>query len=55
LPNYLAKMATNPSMPEKDVGRIKELKNLLREDKFMPTDLLEFRKLFTKYGALRMF
>ena len=55
LPNYLAKMAASPEVPEKDVKGIKELRNMLREDKFLPTDLLEYRKMFRKYGLFRMF
>ena len=31
------------------------LKNLLKQEKFLPTDLLEFRNLFTLYGQFRLF
>ena len=43
-------MAASPAVPEADAKGIKELKHLLKKDKFLPTDLLEFRKIFTKYG-----
>jgi len=50
LPNYLAKTIANPAVPDEDKSRVKLLKTLLKEDKFLPTDLLEYRKLFTRYG-----
>ena len=34
---------------------MKELRLLLKGENFLPTDLLEFRRLFTKYGQFRMF
>ena len=48
-------MATNPNMPEKSRTLVKELKNMLRKDTFLPTDLLEYRKLFTKFGQFNKF
>ena len=55
LPNYLAKIIKSSKLPEKDLKAVKELKVMLREDKFLPTDLLEYRKLFSTYGRFANF
>ena len=55
LPNYMAKIRDSPEVNEIHKERIQELKNLLKQDWFLPTDLLEFRTLFSLYGRFRMF
>ena len=40
---------------DKTKDRVRELKSLLKKDSFLPTDLLEFRKVFTQYGRFSMF
>ena len=46
LPNYLAKLNSLDDVPSDHKEKIRELKNLLKQDRFLPTDLLEFRKIF---------
>ena len=55
LPNYMAKIRDSPEVSEEHTGRIQELKNLLKQEWFLPTDLLEFRTLFSRYARFRMF
>ena len=55
LPNYMAKIRDSPEVSEEHIGRIQELKNLLKQEWFLPTDLLEFRTLFSRYARFRMF
>lgn len=55
MPNYLAKLLSNNSVPDDDKVQIRAFKQLIKSDKFLPTDLLEYRKLFTKYGKFNLF
>lgn len=55
LPNYLAKLITEPSIPDHTKDKIKSLKNLMKNERYLPTDLLDYRTEFTRYGQFRMF
>lgn len=55
LPNYLAKLISHEELDDMCKENVKNLRTLLKQDKFLPTDLLEYRTLFTRYGKFRMF
>ena len=57
LPSYMQKLiqGTIGDINEDDQERIKELKALLRQEKALPTDLLEFKYVFRKYGQFHHF
>jgi hypothetical protein len=43
LPNYLAKLISKNEINDETKEKVKVLRNLLKQDWFLPTDLLEFR------------
>jgi len=53
LPNYLAKLLSSEELNDNVKDKIKSLRLLLKQDKFLPTDLLEYRNLFSRYGKFR--
>jgi hypothetical protein len=53
LPKYLNKISKDPNIDEYDREQIKELKELLRNDSVLPTDLLQYKYIFKKYIKLR--
>ena len=55
LNNYLAKLTKNEDLTEDTRNRILSLKNLLKQEKLLPTDLLDYRNLFHKYGQFNLF
>lgn len=54
-PNYLSKLAKDPLVTDKDKVAIKELAAAIRGEKALPTDLLQYRQLFQKYGQFKDF
>jgi ssRNA-specific RNase YbeY (16S rRNA maturation enzyme) len=50
LPKYLYNLEKDSSVHLDDTKEIKRLKAVLRSDDKLPTDLLQFRHLFTKYA-----
>jgi hypothetical protein len=49
LPKYVYDLEKDPNVAETDKKRLRELKHAFRSKNLLPTDLLQFRDLFTKY------
>lgn len=50
LPKYLYSLEKDEIIDKEDREQIRELKHTLRSDNVLPTDLLQFRKLFSEYA-----
>ena len=50
LPKYLYSLEKDESVDAADREAIKRLKHILRSDNVLPTDLLQFRHLFSRYA-----
>jgi len=48
-PSYLSSLAKDDQVASQDVEQIQDLKTKLRGEKILPTDLLQYRSIFTKY------
>jgi len=48
-PNYISRLLKDGDIPEEDRVKLTELKSLLKEQKCLPTDLLQYRDLFRRY------
>lgn len=46
LPKYLYNLEKDESVDKEDKEKIKRLKDMLRSENVLPTDLLQFRELF---------
>lgn len=55
LPKYVYDLEKDPNVAEGDKKRLRELKHAFRSKNLLPTDLLQFRDLFTKYIQLKHF
>ena len=55
LPNYLSRLLVHEELDDNDKGEIKNLRALLKHEDFKPEQLLEYRRLFTRYGKFRLF
>jgi hypothetical protein len=55
LPKYLNDLEKDPSVAEEDKKKIRELKHVFRAKNLLPTDLLQYRVIFTKYVSFRFF
>jgi len=54
LPNYFQKLL-NQKIAEEDKEKLRDLKSLIKEDKYLPTDLIDYRHLFAKYASFSNF
>ena len=54
-PRYLQKLLDSDEVLEEDKEKILELKALIASDKYLPTDLIDYRHLFNKYARFSMF
>jgi hypothetical protein len=50
LPKFLYSLEKDESVDVADREEIKRLKHILRSDNVLPTDLLNFRHLFSRYA-----
>lgn len=48
--NFLAKLKKSEELTEETKEQIQSLKNLLKQEKLLPTDLLDYRNLFSQFG-----
>jgi hypothetical protein len=55
LPKYLYSLEKDESVDKEDREAIKKLKHILRSENVLPTDLLQFRHLFTRYAQFKYF
>jgi LETM1-like protein len=55
LPKYLYSLEKDESVDKEDRELIKQLKHTLRQENVLPTDLLQFRHLFSKYAQFKYF
>lgn len=55
LPNYMARLIQSPTIPDSMKEEIRSVKAMLQSEDFLPTDLIEFRNLFRRYGQFRHF
>lgn len=55
LPKYLYSLEKDESVDKEDRELIKQLKHTLRQENMLPTDLLQYRHLFTKYAQFKYF
>lgn len=55
LPAYLETLLVNPKVPEEDKEDIKELRDSFKGEKALPSNLLEYRFFFKKYGKFSHF
>ena len=55
LPKYLYALEKDESIDKEDKDQLKMLKHVLRSENTLPTDLLQFRALFTKYAQFKYF
>lgn len=55
LPKYLYSLEKDESVDVADSEAIKRLKHILRSDNVLPTDLLQFRHLFSRYAQFKYF
>ena len=54
-PNYFSKLLKDNRVDEEDKPLIKKLRDVIRNEKALPTDLLEYRFLFNKYCSFKQF
>lgn len=54
-PVYFNKLLKEPELDDEDRPALKELSELIRSRSALPTDLLQYRFLFKKYGSFRRF
>lgn len=54
-PFYFNKLLKEPELDDEDRPALKELSDLIRARSALPTDLLQYRFLFKKYGSFRRF
>ena len=55
LPKYFYDLEKDESVNKHDLDKIKQLKNILRLENVLPTDLLQFKALFQKYAKFKYF
>ncbi len=55
LPKHFYNLEKDESIDKEDREEIKQLKHLLRSDNVLPTDLLQFRRLFQDFAHFRYF
>ncbi len=55
MPQYLSRLLKDPNVSEADKPIIKELRDALKSKKILPTDLLQYRFIFQKYGSFHQF
>jgi len=55
LPKYLYSLEKDESVDPAHRESIKKLKHILRSENVLPTDLLQFRHLFSRYAQFRFF
>jgi hypothetical protein len=54
LPNYFQKLL-DMKIDDEDKEKIRKLKALIKEDEYLPTDLIDYRHLFAKYAKFSAF
>lgn len=54
MPNYFRRFM-DMDIPESDKVQLEKLRNLIRSEEYLPTDLVEYRHLFTKYAKFSNF
>lgn len=54
-PVSFSKLLKDPNLEEEDRPAIKELRHMFRNKKALPTDLLQYRWIFKKYGSFKQF
>ena len=55
MPIYLTNLEKDPEIPEKDKEDISKLKALLRQEKALPTDLLNYKHIFRRFAKFHNF
>ena len=55
MPNYLSRLLVHEELDEHDKEEIKNLRALIKQEDFKPEHLLEYRRVFTRYGKFRLF
>jgi LETM1-like protein len=55
LPKYLYLLEKDENVDKSDKESVRQLKHVLRSESALPTDLLQFRNLFTNYAQFKYF
>ena len=55
LPNYFRRLLDSSDVSEVDKDRISSLKTLIKSEHYLPTDLIDYRHLFTKFAQFSAF
>jgi hypothetical protein len=54
-PSFFSRLLKEPELDDEDRPALKELSIMIRSKSALPTDLLQYRFLFKKYGSFRRF
>lgn len=54
-PSFFSRLLKEPELDDEDRPALKELSVMIRSKSALPTDLLQYRFLFKKYGSFRRF